>query len=122
MDYKDQTFTGEVVNIDNNKFEECSFVRCKVIYAGGESEAAKTLIAGQCDAYVMHGDEAPGYADALGWPVFRAVTVDDYATMMEREPAVQRSPLLEKIMKRAASSARARSASSKRRRARHHTR
>ena len=36
MDYKDQTFTGEVVNIDNNKFEECSFVRCKVIYAGGD--------------------------------------------------------------------------------------
>ncbi len=28
-----------------------------VIYAGGESEAAKTLIAQQCDAYVMHGDE-----------------------------------------------------------------
>ena len=26
------------------------------IYAGGESEAAKSLIAGQCDAYVMHGD------------------------------------------------------------------
>ncbi|HEX5185040.1 MAG TPA: LLM class flavin-dependent oxidoreductase [Allosphingosinicella sp.] len=26
------------------------------IYAGGESEAAKTLIANQCDAYVMHGD------------------------------------------------------------------
>ena len=28
-----------------------------VIYAGGESEAAKDLIATQCDAYVMHGDE-----------------------------------------------------------------
>lgn len=28
-----------------------------VIYAGGESEAAKTMIARQCDAYVMHGDE-----------------------------------------------------------------
>ncbi|CAA9499665.1 MAG: Coenzyme F420-dependent N5,N10-methylene tetrahydromethanopterin reductase and related flavin-dependent oxidoreductases; sulfonate monooxygenase [uncultured Sphingomonadaceae bacterium] len=28
-----------------------------VIYAGGESEAAKTMIAEQCDAYVMHGDE-----------------------------------------------------------------
>lgn len=27
-----------------------------VIYAGGESEAAKELIATQCDAYVMHGD------------------------------------------------------------------
>src|SRR5687767_2342388 len=26
------------------------------IYAGGESEAARTLIARQCDAYVMHGD------------------------------------------------------------------
>ena len=28
------------------------------IYAGGESEAAKTLIADRCDAYVMHGDPA----------------------------------------------------------------
>ena len=28
------------------------------IYAGGESEAAKTMIASQCDAYVMHGDPA----------------------------------------------------------------
>ncbi len=27
------------------------------IYAGGESEAAKAMIARQCDAYVMHGDE-----------------------------------------------------------------
>jgi FMNH2-dependent dimethyl sulfone monooxygenase len=27
-----------------------------VIYAGGESEAAKTMISTQCDAYVMHGD------------------------------------------------------------------
>jgi len=27
-----------------------------IIYAGGESEAAKTMIATQCDAYVMHGD------------------------------------------------------------------
>ena len=28
-----------------------------VIYAGGESETAKSMIAAQCDAYVMHGDE-----------------------------------------------------------------
>ncbi len=27
-----------------------------VLYAGGESDAGKTLIAAQCDAYVMHGD------------------------------------------------------------------
>jgi FMNH2-dependent dimethyl sulfone monooxygenase len=26
------------------------------VYAGGESETAKTMIAEQCDAYVMHGD------------------------------------------------------------------
>lgn len=31
-----------------------------VIYAGGESEAAKNLIAQKCDAYVMHGD-SPEY-------------------------------------------------------------
>lgn len=30
--------------------------RRPVIYAGGESEAAKNLIARACDAYVMHGD------------------------------------------------------------------
>ncbi|GGB41195.1 monooxygenase [Sphingomonas metalli] len=38
-----------------------------VVYAGGESEAAKTMIATQCDAYVMHGDPvgaiAPKIAD-----------------------------------------------------------
>jgi len=38
-----------------------------VIYAGGESDAAKSLIARRCDAYVMHGDPperiAPKVAD-----------------------------------------------------------
>jgi FMNH2-dependent dimethyl sulfone monooxygenase len=38
-----------------------------LLYAGGESEAAKTMIAGQCGAYVMHGDPpeaiAPKIAD-----------------------------------------------------------
>jgi FMNH2-dependent dimethyl sulfone monooxygenase len=33
-----------------------------VIYAGGESEGAKTMIARQCDAYVMHGDEPEAVA------------------------------------------------------------
>ncbi len=31
-------------------------LRRPTIYAGGESEAAKSMIAAQCDAYVMHGD------------------------------------------------------------------
>ncbi len=41
--------------------------RRPTIYAGGESETAKTLISQQCDAYVMHGDPperiAPKIAD-----------------------------------------------------------
>ena len=40
-------------------------VRRPTIYAGGESEAAKTLIAGQCDAYVMHGDEPQFVAEKV---------------------------------------------------------
>jgi FMNH2-dependent dimethyl sulfone monooxygenase len=40
-------------------------VRKPVIYAGGESEAAKTMIAGQCDAYVMHGDEVEVIAEKV---------------------------------------------------------
>jgi FMNH2-dependent dimethyl sulfone monooxygenase len=52
--------------------------RRPTIYAGGESDAAKSMIAGHCDAYVMHGDPpervAPKIADmrarreALGLP------------------------------------------------------
>jgi FMNH2-dependent dimethyl sulfone monooxygenase len=35
------------------------------IYAGGESEAAKTMIAAQCDAYVMHGDPVQAIAPRI---------------------------------------------------------
>jgi len=45
------------------------------IYAGGESETAKTLIAKRCDAYVMHGDE----------PEFIAEKIADMRTRRERE-------------------------------------
>jgi len=37
-------------------------VRKPPIWAGGESEAAKSMIAEQCDAYVMHGDEVEAVA------------------------------------------------------------
>jgi FMNH2-dependent dimethyl sulfone monooxygenase len=40
-------------------------VRRPVIYAGGESDAAKTLIAKQCDAYVMHGDPVDAIAPKI---------------------------------------------------------
>jgi FMNH2-dependent dimethyl sulfone monooxygenase len=45
------------------------------IYAGGESEAAKSLIAQRCDAYVMHGDE----------PAFIAEKIADMRVRRERE-------------------------------------
>ncbi len=35
------------------------------VYAGGESEAAKTMIATQCDAYVMHGDPVEAIASKI---------------------------------------------------------
>jgi dimethylsulfone monooxygenase len=35
------------------------------IYAGGESEAAKNLIAQKCDAYVMHGDPPERVAEKI---------------------------------------------------------
>jgi FMNH2-dependent dimethyl sulfone monooxygenase len=35
------------------------------VYAGGESEAAKTIIATQCDAYVMHGDPVEAIAPRI---------------------------------------------------------
>jgi len=35
------------------------------VYAGGESEKAKTMIATQCDAYVMHGDPAEAIAPKI---------------------------------------------------------
>ena len=35
------------------------------VYAGGESEAAKTMIATQCDAYVMHGDPPEAIASRI---------------------------------------------------------
>jgi len=40
-------------------------VKKPVIYAGGESEAAKTMIANQCDAYVMHGDAVDAIAEKI---------------------------------------------------------
>ncbi|MBA2920405.1 LLM class flavin-dependent oxidoreductase [Sphingomonas sp. MAH-20] len=40
-------------------------VRKPTIYAGGESEAAKTMIASLCDAYVMHGDPASAIAPKI---------------------------------------------------------
>jgi FMNH2-dependent dimethyl sulfone monooxygenase len=50
------------------------------VYAGGESEAAKTMIAECCDAYVMHGDE----------PEVIAAKIDD---MRKRRTHARKPPM-----------------------------
>jgi dimethylsulfone monooxygenase len=73
-------------------------VGAPTIYAGGESEAAKTMIARQCDAYVMHGDPveaiAPKIADmkerreAAGGPPMR-FGMAAYAIVRDSEAEAQ---------------------------------
>jgi len=51
------TFEGERYRLKNAICEPKPVRKpWPTIYAGGESEAAKTMIAALCDAYVMHGD------------------------------------------------------------------
>ncbi|WP_446745902.1 LLM class flavin-dependent oxidoreductase [Silvibacterium acidisoli] len=55
------SFTGKHYRTENTVLEPKPVRSPRpVIYAGGESEAAKNLIAEKCDAYVMHGD-SPEY-------------------------------------------------------------
>ena len=53
------THRGQYYSVDDLIVEPKPARRPRpTIYAGGESEAAKRLIAAKCDAYVMHGDPA----------------------------------------------------------------
>jgi dimethylsulfone monooxygenase len=52
------SFSGRFYEVRNNTLSPKPVRRPRpMIYAGGESEAAKSLIAKKCDAYVMHGDD-----------------------------------------------------------------
>jgi FMNH2-dependent dimethyl sulfone monooxygenase len=51
----DFSFAGKYYRVENTVLQPKPEPR-PVIYAGGESEAAKELIAARCDAYLMHGD------------------------------------------------------------------
>lgn len=50
------SFAGTRYRLDNAICEPKPAAK-PMVYAGGESEAAKTMIAEKCDAFVMHGDE-----------------------------------------------------------------
>ena len=53
------SFHGRYYDVDETVLEPKPVRRPRpVIYAGGESEAAKSLISQRCDAYVTHGDPA----------------------------------------------------------------
>jgi len=51
------SYAGKYYRVDDNILQPKPVSRPRpTIYAGGESEAAKELIARRCDAYLMHGD------------------------------------------------------------------
>jgi FMNH2-dependent dimethyl sulfone monooxygenase len=58
------TYTGKYYSVEHTVLEPKPVRKPRpTLYAGGESEAAKNLIAQKCDAYVMHGD-SPEYVEA----------------------------------------------------------
>jgi FMNH2-dependent dimethyl sulfone monooxygenase len=74
------------------------------VYAGGESEKAKTMIVRQCDAYVMHGDPADAIAPKIADMRTRREAIDGtpmsfgmaaYAIVRDSEAEAQRE--LERI-------------------------
>jgi dimethylsulfone monooxygenase len=51
------SYNGKYYSVADNVVQPKPVAKPRpTIYAGGESEAAKNLIASKCDAYVMHGD------------------------------------------------------------------
>lgn len=52
------SFTGKYYRVEDSILQPKPLSKPRpFLYAGGESEAAKEMIATQCDGYVMHGDE-----------------------------------------------------------------
>ncbi|HEY6922907.1 MAG TPA: LLM class flavin-dependent oxidoreductase [Steroidobacteraceae bacterium] len=89
------TFSGKYYGVQDLIVEPKPVRRPRpVIYAGGESEAAKNLIVRSCDAYVMHGDPPERIAakiadmrrrrDAAGLPPMK-YGVAGYAIVRETE-------------------------------------
>ena len=58
------SFAGDRYKLDEAICEPKPVSR-PTVYAGGESESAKTIIATQCDAYVMHGDPVEAIAPKI---------------------------------------------------------
>jgi dimethylsulfone monooxygenase len=93
-------YSGKYYSVENTVLEPKPVRKPRpTLYAGGESEAAKNLIALKCDAYVMHGD-SPEYVGAkiadmrerrerFGLPPMQ-FGVAGYAIVRETEAEAQR--------------------------------
>jgi FMNH2-dependent dimethyl sulfone monooxygenase len=93
------SFEGAHYRVENTVLEPKPLARPRpCLYAGGESEAAKDLIALKCDAYLMHGDPPERVAAKIadmrarrarhGLPPLR-YGVAGYAIVRETESAAQ---------------------------------
>jgi dimethylsulfone monooxygenase len=93
------SYAGKYYRVDNTVLEPKPLSRPRpTLYAGGESEAAKELIAGKCDAYLMHGDpparvgekiqDMRARRERLGLPPMR-YGVAGYAIVRETEREAQ---------------------------------
>ena len=94
------SFEGRYYSVDDTVLQPKPVSQPRpVIYAGGESEAAKDLIASPCDAYVMHGDPAdrigekivdmPARRERLGLPPMK-FGVAGYAIVRDTEAEARR--------------------------------
>ena len=60
------SFSGKYYRLENNVLEPKPVAKPRpTLYAGGESPAAKELIAEKCDAYLMHGDPPERVAEKI---------------------------------------------------------
>ncbi len=84
------TFEGKYYRVDDSILQPKPLSQPRpFIYAGGESEAAKNLIAERCDGYVMHGDNPAAIErrDRLGLPPMK-FGVAAYAIVRQTEQEV----------------------------------
>ncbi len=71
------SYSGQYYRAENTVLEPKPVRRPRPpIYAGGESEAAKSLIAAKCDAYLMHGDPPDRVAEKVRDMASRRAALD----------------------------------------------
>jgi FMNH2-dependent dimethyl sulfone monooxygenase len=93
------SYSGRFYRVEDNVLQPKPLAKPRpILYAGGESEAAKELIAEKCDAYLMHGDPPERVAakvadmsarrERLGLPRLR-FGVAGYAVVRDSERAAK---------------------------------